>query len=64
MAWRPHLNLLDGELSNGVPGKVIGWMRIFRSPRVRNARGANAEQAETAVTPHVSAEIVALAVTN
>jgi hypothetical protein len=32
-------------------------MRFFRSPRVRNARGANAEQAETAVTPHVSAEI-------
>jgi hypothetical protein len=30
---------------------------ILRSPRVRNARGANAEQAETAVTPHVSAEI-------
>src|SRR6266852_5703701 len=30
MAWRPHLNLIDGELSNRVPGKVTGWMRFFR----------------------------------
>lgn len=30
MAWRPHENLLDGELSNRVPGKVTGWMRFFR----------------------------------
>ncbi len=29
MAWRPHLNLIDGELSNRVPGKVTGWMRFF-----------------------------------
>jgi hypothetical protein len=33
MAWRPHLNLLDGELSNRVPGKVTGWMRFFRRRR-------------------------------
>jgi len=33
-------------------------------PRVRNARRANTEQAETVVTPHLSAEIVALAGTN
>src|SRR5712691_3237376 len=31
MAWRPHLDLIDGELSNRVPGKVTGWMRFFRS---------------------------------
>ena len=37
---------------------------VSTGPRVRNARRANAEQAETAVTPHVSAEIVALAGTN
>ena len=30
MAWRPYENLLDGELSNRVPGKVTGWMRFFR----------------------------------
>src|SRR5713101_4186694 len=30
MAWRPYENLLDGELSNRVPGKVTGWMRLFR----------------------------------
>jgi hypothetical protein len=30
MAWRPHPNLIDGELSNRVPGKVTGWMRFFR----------------------------------
>jgi len=30
MAWRPNENLLDGELSNRVPGKVTGWMRFFR----------------------------------
>ena len=33
MAWRPHLNLIDGELSNRVPGKVTGWMRFFRRRR-------------------------------
>src|SRR5712692_2611136 len=33
MIWRPHLNLLDGELSNRVPGKVTGWMRFFRRRR-------------------------------
>ena len=31
---------------------------------MRNARRANTKQAETAVTPHVSAEVVALAGTN
>jgi hypothetical protein len=31
MAWRPYANLIDGELDNRVPGKVIGWMRFFRS---------------------------------
>src|SRR6266853_5330152 len=33
MAWRPHLNPLDGELSNRVPGKVTGWIRFFRRRR-------------------------------
>src|SRR5712671_3745698 len=33
MAWRPNENLLDGELSNRVPGKVTGWMRFFRRRR-------------------------------
>jgi hypothetical protein len=33
MAWRPKLNLMDGELSNRVPGKVTGWMRFFRRRR-------------------------------
>ena len=30
MQTRPNENLLDGELSNRVPGKVTGWMRFFR----------------------------------
>ena len=30
MAWRPNENLIDGELSNRVPGKVTGWVRFFR----------------------------------
>jgi hypothetical protein len=30
MAWRPYANLIDGELSNCVPGRVTGWMRFFR----------------------------------
>jgi hypothetical protein len=33
MAWRPNENLIDGELSNRVPGKVTGWMRFFRKRR-------------------------------
>ena len=33
MAWRPHLYLIDGELSNRVPGKVTGWMRFFLGKR-------------------------------
>jgi hypothetical protein len=33
MAWRPNENLIDGELSNHVPGKVTGWMRFFRRRR-------------------------------
>jgi hypothetical protein len=33
MAWRPHSHLLDGELSNRVPGKDTGWMRFFRKRR-------------------------------
>jgi hypothetical protein len=33
MAWRPHPDLIDGELSNRVPGKVTGWMRFFRGER-------------------------------
>jgi hypothetical protein len=33
MAWRPNENLIDGELSNRVPGKVTGWMRFFRRRR-------------------------------
>src|SRR5947199_7264621 len=26
MTWRPNENLIDGELSNRIPGKVTGWM--------------------------------------
>src|SRR2546425_11006370 len=33
MAWRPNENLIDGELSNRIPGKVTGWMRFFRRRR-------------------------------
>ena len=33
MAWRPYENLIDGELSNRVPGKVTGWIRFFRNNR-------------------------------
>jgi hypothetical protein len=33
MAWRPRVNLIDGELSNRVPRKVTGWMRFFRRRR-------------------------------
>lgn len=29
MAWRPHDNLIAGELDNTVPGKVTGWLRFF-----------------------------------
>src|SRR6266478_1777555 len=39
MAWRPNENLLDGELSNRIPGKVTGWMRFFRR-RMRPLRVA------------------------
>ena len=28
MAWRPHENLVEGELDNTVPGKVRGWLRF------------------------------------
>jgi hypothetical protein len=28
MAWRPHEQLIEGELDNTVPGKVTGWMRF------------------------------------
>ena len=28
MAWRPTQYLLEGELDNSTPGKVIGWMRF------------------------------------
>jgi|GEM_PF-1604696 len=30
MAWRPYENLIQGELSNRIPGKVTGWMRFLR----------------------------------
>jgi len=30
MAWRPYENLIDGELDNRTPGKVIGWLRFYR----------------------------------
>lgn len=30
MAWRPYANLINGVLSNRVPGKVTGWMRFLR----------------------------------
>jgi hypothetical protein len=30
MAWRPYANLIDGELDNRTPGKVVGWMRFYR----------------------------------
>ena len=26
MAWRPHENLIGGELNNTVPGRVTGWL--------------------------------------
>jgi len=28
MAWRPHDNLVEGELDNTVPGKVTGWLKF------------------------------------
>ena len=28
MAWRPTQYLLEGELDNTAPGKVVGWMRF------------------------------------
>jgi hypothetical protein len=28
MAWRPHEQLIEGELDNTVPGKVTGWIRF------------------------------------
>ena len=28
MAWRPHENLVEGELDNTVPGKVTGWIKF------------------------------------
>ena len=28
MAWRPTECLIDGELDNTTPGKVVGWMRF------------------------------------
>src|SRR5713101_7454866 len=31
MAWRPYANLIDGELDNRTPGKVVGWMRFYRT---------------------------------
>ena len=37
---------------------------VSTGPRVRNPTRANTDQAKRAVTPHVSAEIVALAGTN
>ena len=30
MAWRPHENLIEGELDNRTAGSVIGWMRFAR----------------------------------
>jgi hypothetical protein len=30
MAWRPHGNLIDGELDNRTSGKVVGWIRFYR----------------------------------
>jgi hypothetical protein len=29
MAWRPNENLIEGELDNTTPGKVVGWMKFF-----------------------------------
>jgi hypothetical protein len=28
MAWRPHEQLIEGELDNTVPGKVTGWLKF------------------------------------
>ena len=28
MAWRPTDYLIEGELDNTKPGKVVGWMRF------------------------------------
>jgi hypothetical protein len=30
MAWRPYENLIEGELDNTTPGRVVGWIRFFR----------------------------------
>jgi hypothetical protein len=32
MAWRPHENLIQGELDNRTPGKVTGWMSFVGLP--------------------------------
>ena len=36
MAWRPYENLIEGELSNTVPGRVTGWMRFVGMDEVVN----------------------------
>lgn len=28
MSWRPHVNLIEGELDDAMPGKVTGWIRF------------------------------------
>jgi len=28
LSWRLNVNLIEGELDNAVPGKVIGWIRF------------------------------------
>ncbi len=32
MAWRPHENLIEGELDNRTPGKVTGWLSFVGLP--------------------------------
>ena len=32
MAWRPTRFLIEGELDNTIPGKVVGWMRFAGLP--------------------------------
>lgn len=32
MAWRPHEQLIDGELSNVEPGRVLGYLRFRGLP--------------------------------
>lgn len=34
MAWRPHEQLIEGELDNTVPHKVTGWLKFVGMTQV------------------------------